>query len=69
MAKRIKNPIEYKLVKTDGVWDLSAHYGVECDDGLSIRRGMPITLSPSILNDIDEDGMEQINEAEGINGT
>lgn len=67
MAKRIKNPIEYHVVKNDGVFEVSAHYGIACDDcGQETRKGMPITLSLNILNDIDEEGMAQINAHEGI---
>lgn len=66
MAKRIKNPIEYKVVKMGDEFEVSAHYGVECDDGLETRRGMPITLSQSTIEDIDEEGMAQINANEGI---
>lgn len=66
MAKRIKNPIETKVVKIDDGYEVSAHYGLACDDcGQETRKGIPITLKPETLEDIDEQTMEQINEKEG----
>jgi len=68
MAKKIKNPIEVKIVREDGVPTASAHYGLSCEEypELEVRKGIPITLKPQTLNDIDEEAMEQINEHEGI---
>ena len=66
MAKWITNPIEIKVVRVDGEYEVSAHYGLACDDGLDTRKGIPITLKPETLADIDEEGMTQINEHEGI---
>ena len=68
MAKKIRNPIEVKVIKDDGEFEVSAHYGLSCDEypELEIRKGIPITLSSNLLNDIDEEVMEQVNEHEGI---
>lgn len=68
MAKVIKNPVEIRLVKQNGEYDVSAHYGLSCGEypELAIRKGIPITLSPQTLNDIDEEAMAQINAHEGI---
>jgi len=51
MAKRIKNPIELKLVfnQEDGNWELdpSVHYGVGADEypQFNHRKGMPVELT------------------------
>lgn len=68
MAKKIKNPIEVRVVKNDGNFEASAHYGLSCDEypELEIRKGLQITLLPTTLNDIDEEVMAQINAHEGI---
>lgn len=66
MAKKIKNPIETKVVKVDGSYDISAHYGIICDDcGQQTRKGMTATLRPETLADINEEIMAQIHAHEG----
>lgn len=66
MAKRIKNPIETKVIKIDNGYEISAHYGLACDDcGQETRKGMPATLKPETLADIQEQIMEQIHTKEG----
>ena len=66
MAKRIKNPIETKVTKTDGVYGVFASYGITCDDcGQDTRKGDSFTLKPETLADINEQIMEQIHDKEG----
>lgn len=68
MPKVIKNPIEYKVVKVEGGFEVSAHYGLSCTEypELESRKGISITLLPNTLTDIDDEGMGQINAAESI---
>jgi len=68
MGKVIKNPIEVRVVKEDGVTICSAHYGLSSEEypDISIRKGISITLKAETLDDIDKETMEQINTHEGI---
>ena len=66
MAKKIKNPIETKVVKVDGEYEVSAHYGLICDDcEQQTRKGLPVTLKPETLADVNAEIMAQIFEHEG----
>ena len=66
MGKKIKNPIETKVIQVDGGYEVSAHYGIACDDcGQETRQGIPVTLKPQTLIDINEEIMEQIHAHEG----
>jgi len=53
MAKRIKNPIEVKLMfnQGNGNWELdpSVHYGVGADEypQFNHRKGIPVELTPA----------------------
>lgn len=66
MAKRIKNPIETKVTKNDGVFTVHASYGIICDEcGQDTRKGDDFTLKPETLTDINDEIMAQIHAKEG----
>ena len=57
MAKRIKNPIEVKVVKEDGLNQVSLHYGLDCEEypELAIRKGLPVpNLTPAEQGKVDQ---------------
>jgi len=66
MTKKIKNPIEVSVVRSDGNYEVSAHYGLICDDcEQQTRKGTTVTLKPETLYDINEEIMQQIHAHEG----
>lgn len=69
MAKRIRNPIEVKIVMEDSVVTTSLHYGLECDDGLDTRRGYIPVLTPAqqaVINGLVTQAIVAITAHEGI---
>ena len=76
MAKKIRNPIEVKLVLTDGQVEVSAHYGLGCTDcGQGTRKGMSVSLNANTVKDVFDEIEPQMlaNEPgatleDGING-
>jgi len=73
MTKNLHNPLELSVViqydGTDVTTDLSAHYGRE-SDGVSDRKGIPVTLTPAQETTIKQFVVNvvipQIKAAEGI---
>ena len=76
MPKKIKNPIEFKLVAHFDagpgeyhIDDVSIHTGMDCEHGDLGRAGMPLEKNPEILNianDFLEEGLKQKEIAAGI---
>lgn len=69
MGKRIKNPIEVRVVSSNGEIITSLHYGLECDDGLDMRRGFVPLLTPAqqtVINSLVSQAMVAIAAHEGI---
>lgn len=55
MAKRVKNPILVSIIKDGDEIKTTFEYGLECDDGLSMRTGFKPELTPR-----EEDAIAQI---------
>lgn len=69
MAKRIRNPVEVKIVLDKGVAEASLHYGLECDDGLEMRKGFTPTLTPAqqaVIDGLVTQAIAAIQAHEGI---
>ena len=71
MAKKIKNPIEVKIVKQDSQNTVSLHYGLSCEEypDLEIRKGFIPTLTPAqqtVVDNLVLTAITKIVEHEGI---
>lgn len=72
MAKRIKNPILISIIRdaeTEPLIKTTFEYGLECDDGLSMRKGFTPELTPAeqtIIDRIVSKSLIKINEHEGV---
>lgn len=74
MAKELANPlqlvVDFEAVDADITVELSAHYKLTDEYGLEMRKGMPITLTPSQETNIKDFTknviLPQIKSNEGI---
>lgn len=69
MAKRIKNPVETRIVEDDGTVKVSIHYGTECEYGDLGRRGFEPQLTSAEQTAVEQvaaRSKELAKEHEGI---
>lgn len=69
MAKRIRNPIEVSIIYNNGITTAMLSYGLDCDDGLSMRKGFTPELTPpepALIDQLITRAIEKINEHEGL---
>ena len=69
MAKRIKNPIEVKIVKEENGITTSLHYGLECEYGDLGRKGYIPELTSqeqAIIGQVVEGAISKIEQYEEI---
>lgn len=68
MGKRIKNPIETKIVEDDGEVTVSIHYGVDCEYGDLGRKGITPELTPAEQATIEQVAAASKGKAEAAEG-
>lgn len=69
MAKRIKNPVTVSIQLKTGTTTTGIDYGVECDDGLEMRKGFTPTLTPAeqaLINQIIARAVVLAQQHEGL---
>lgn len=69
MAKRIKNPISMVITQSDDVVSCRLDYGLECDDGMEVRRSCEPELTSGELDHAISDlawALNRIKVCEGI---